>query len=128
MRTILPRVCRFLQLGEGRRHLIQRVTGRDRELDLARGHQLGHLGQDLWHRGLGAALGLGAEFASRFEGDDGVDPLARHAEFDGQPQVLRTEQIDEGADAVTPSPISVTTPARSLLSPDGNEPGYCDSR
>ena len=32
------------------------------------------------------------------------------------------------ANSVTPSPISVTTPARSLPSPDGNEPGYCDSR
>ena len=42
-------------------------------------------------RSLRAALGLGADFARLLKRDDGIDPLGRYAEINGELDVVRSE-------------------------------------
>ena len=79
---------------------VERVGCGDVEVDCAGGDQVGDLVQHRRRRRLGAALGLRADLGGLRERDDGVDALGRHAKVDGELNVVRSEQVDKGIDAV----------------------------
>jgi hypothetical protein len=79
---------------------VQRIRGRDIEIDCAGGDQPSYLTEHPCRRGLGAAFCLRADFYGFLERNDGVDPLRRHTEVDRELHVVRPEQVDEGVDAI----------------------------
>jgi hypothetical protein len=92
-----------LQFGECVRHLLQRVGGRDGQLEGARGQRV----REVSERVVGLVKGkCSGAFHSCTELDGGirddnrVDAIARHSKTGSQANVVGTEQVDERVDAL----------------------------
>ncbi len=81
----------LLEFGEGIGDLVKRKRGGDVEIDGAGSDQIGDFGEHVRCRRLGAALGLGADFAGLLKRDDRVDPLGCDTQIYGELDVVRAE-------------------------------------
>ena len=89
-----------LEFLEGVGDPIKRIGSGDLEFDGAGIDQVGHFGKHFRCRRLGAAFGLGADFAGLLKRDDGVDSLGCHAEIHRELDVVGAEQVYECVDSV----------------------------
>ena len=92
----VPLLELFVRIGDP----VERIGCGDIEIDCARNDQVGDFAEHRRCRRLGATFGLRADLGGFLEGDDGVDALRRHAEVDGELNIVRSEQIDERIDAI----------------------------
>ena len=106
----------LLELGEGVLNPLERVGGRDRDLEPAVGCQLGERDHDLGRRARGAALGVRADLGRALERDDRVDPLRWNSERECEVDVLGTEGVDERVNAAGAA-ARIRAPGRRRSSP-----------